>query len=505
MKRAWTDWALNPSLFAIAHKKVLVMQSYKKAVEALQHDEDMAEAFEMLRESTVRSWYVPRTFQLKESWLKRWEDGADHRPRSGRPSIMSSHPMVEAYVTDAIINIRAGGGTVNSLIVRAFFRGYCRLKNPELLRNQKLGRRWCRWWLNQKFPQWTYKKVTTSGQKVPADAKEQIEAMGKRVAAAAAKYNITEPCFIINWDQTAVLLQQASHYTMADKKEKSVAGTGKEEKRQITAVVASTLNGDLLPLQLIFTGQDKNKKQEKAVPEINPVMQRRIEGWHLTQTYNHWSSLQSMKDYIKKIISPFVRMKGKELKLKAQPHAVLILDCWSVHTSVDFRAWMKETYPHFHLVYVPAGCTGLAQPADVILQRPLKAGIVNAYSYWMATAIHLLIKNGAAPNELKVSTGMVALKPLLVEWVWSSWRNLKDKTELIKKGWGKCGLGEVLEPTKQVEGLKFIADNAQRAADLAKEEAEPAIVVEEDDSDVEDETDESEDADVENTLAACLE
>ena len=43
-------------------------------------------------------------------------------------------------------------------------------------------------------------------------------------------------------------------------------------------------------------------------------------------------------------------------------------------------------------------------------QRPLKAGIVNAYSYWMAGQIHLLIKNDAAPNELRVDTGMVALK-----------------------------------------------------------------------------------------------
>ena len=34
---------------------------------------------------------------------------------------------------------------------------------------------------------------------------------------------------------------------------------GLEEKRQITAVVASTLNGELLPLQLIFQGQDTKR------------------------------------------------------------------------------------------------------------------------------------------------------------------------------------------------------------------------------------------------------
>ena len=157
-KRAWTDWSLNPSLFTIAHNKVQSMQSYARAVDALQHEEAMAGAFAMLRESTVRSWYVRKTFQLKDSWVRRWQKGASHLPRSGRPSVLSAHPMLEAYVIDAVISIRAGGGTVNSLIVRAFFRAYCRVREPALLKKLRLSRRWCRWWLNQKFPQWDLQK-----------------------------------------------------------------------------------------------------------------------------------------------------------------------------------------------------------------------------------------------------------------------------------------------------------------------------------------------------------
>ena len=33
---------------------------------------------------------------------------------------------------------------------------------------------------------------------------------------------------------------------------------------------------------------------------------------------------------------------------------------------------MKENYPFIKLVFVPGGCTGNFQPADVVLQRPLK-------------------------------------------------------------------------------------------------------------------------------------
>ena len=97
------------------------------------------------------------------------------------------------------------------------------------------------------------------------------------------------------------------------------------------------------------------------------------------------------------------------------------------------------------------------------------------------------------------------MKPLLVEWVYESWKSLTEKQELIRKGWAKCGLGEVLDAKKQVEGLKFVAENAQQLEELAQEE-EPAVVgLDEEESDVEDEADASEDADAETTLKACAE
>jgi hypothetical protein len=110
----------------------------------------MAGVFDKLRESTVRSWYVPKTFILKEKVEKRWKEGAGHQARSGRPSMMSKHPEVETYVIDAITGIRAAGGTINSVVISSFFRGFIRFKAPALLQEHKLSRRWCRWWFIQK-------------------------------------------------------------------------------------------------------------------------------------------------------------------------------------------------------------------------------------------------------------------------------------------------------------------------------------------------------------------
>ena len=50
-------------------------------------------------------------------------------------------------------------------------------------------------------------------------------------------------------------------------------------------------------------------------------------------------------------------------------HAIVQIDVYSVHRGAPFRQFMRERYPHMHLVFIPAGCTGVAQVADTILNR----------------------------------------------------------------------------------------------------------------------------------------
>ena len=409
------------------------------------------------------------------------------RLREGRPPILDLHPDITEYVVDAITNVRAAHGTINSLIIRSFFRGYINAKYPQLLRQQSFSRRWCRKWLALTLP-WSYKRGTTSGQKMPIDWEQQCQDMVKRVSAKAAQYNILHPCFIINWDQTGVHLMKASNATYADIKDKQVPMIGQDEKRQITAVVTSSLAGDLLPLQLIFTGQDANKKQQKAVPTLNVVTTARTRDWHLTQTKNHWSSLESMKDFIRAIINPYVAAKGREHGVHV-PHCVLLLDCWSVHTSKAFRDWMARSYPRYHLVYVPAGCTGKAQPADVGLQRPFKHAITNAFTNWLSDQIHYTVKGGKAPSEVKIDTRLSTLKPLLVDWTWHSWIKLRDKKELIIDTWAKCGLAEVLVAAQQVEAMRYIM--AQPEQVLGVEEDAQIMDSEDEDGDEDEEEEEA--------------
>jgi hypothetical protein len=39
--------------------------------------------------------------------------------------------------------------------------------------------------------------------------------------------------------------------------------------------------------------------------------------------------------------------------LQGDAHAVVLLDCWSVHKSAEFLGWMRENHPNLHLVFIP--------------------------------------------------------------------------------------------------------------------------------------------------------
>lgn len=178
------------------------------------------------------------------------------------------------------------------------------------------------------------------------------------------------------------MLVPATHYTYSTKGEINTSIQSLDDKRQVTAVMAVTFNGEFLPLQLLFGGQDTNRNVKKSVPNIeDPAVLAKISDYHLTQTKSHWSTLDCMKDYIRSIIVPFVTKKARLHNLQTEnPHKILVLDCWKVQKSKDFLDWMQENYPHFYLAFVPARCTGELQPCDVLIQRTFKAEIAAAYN-----------------------------------------------------------------------------------------------------------------------------
>ena len=104
---------------------------------------------------------------------------------------------------------------------------------------------------------------------------------------------------------------------MEQKGSKRVEIVGLSDKRMITAVVASTLSGDMLPVQLIYDGKtDRCHPQGVKFPS----------DWNITHSDNHWSTNKTMEEYADIILIPYVNRVKKEQKLPKRQKSLVILD-----------------------------------------------------------------------------------------------------------------------------------------------------------------------------------
>jgi len=108
--------------------------------------------------------------------------------------------------------------------------------------------------------------------------------MAFRVAALYLMHSVPD-CVVVNSDQTGVHLKPFLERTYEVKGAKQVLSLGKEDKRQFTVLGSVTVDGVLLPLQVVFQG-----KTGRVLPMNAAAVIAALEGWHLTHNANHWST-----------------------------------------------------------------------------------------------------------------------------------------------------------------------------------------------------------------------
>ena len=141
-------------------------------------------------------------------------------------------------------------------------------------------------------------------------------------------------------------------------------------------------------------------------------------------------------------------------------NALSLFDCWKVHKSVEFREWLKKEYPKYHFLFIPANCTTVIQPADVlILQRPFKHNVSNKFTNWSTEQIVSQL-NDDEEARIRLPTNLGTLKPLIVKWTIESWLELKEQKQMIREGWFELGFNKIFDPEFQLEALKAAASNS---------------------------------------------
>lgn len=429
--RTYTSW-LTSEWFPFIHDAVQRERSLRGAVRNLQQRFPRLEGqhqgvFDSLGHGTLQRWYemgsdgVPL---LRDAFRRFLPSNRAEQPvcgGNGRRSFWDRHPNVTTEIRATLSRMRDAGVPLGRPLVKWVIAGLCSkhgIDNPPLS-TYSVGE------FARNIMFWSWRARNTTAEKLPDDWREQGRLMARRIAALMQLSNIP-PTNVVNIDQTGIVLIPASTHTYEQRGAVRVAIIGAEEKRQITAVIGSSLAGDMLPLQLIFEGKTERCRPPHTLDTL-------AAGFHLTNSDNHWSTLETMKDYVNFVLDPWRRKAGNDAEM------VLLLDAWSVHRSKEFRDWMDAQHKRIHLVFVPANCTSMLQVADVALNRPFKASIRKSFNEWAASIVAARITSGELPS-LKSHFGIKELRPLVLQWTLAAWQHLSStKGKLITlHGWQRC-------------------------------------------------------------------
>lgn len=403
-------------------------------------------AFDRLRASTLRNWFdkdgnlEPRAARVIESG-----NPSINSIGKGRPDVLLKHPDIVREIKNSLEIQRNSGAAIAASIAKSIIIGTIEAKNKKLLKTfggpLGISDKYVRYFL-YKVLGWTRRRGTTACQKLPANWKQQQRDFTYQLAYVINAYKIPPEC-IVNSDQTAVHLVPGGNFTYAPRGSDSVPILGADDKRQFTTNLASTASGIVLPPQAIFEG-----KTPRCHPQ-DPLIKARAKasGCHITQSPNHWSNTVTMCEYADNIIGPYLNNRK----------GVWLLDCFAAHRSKEFRDHMAAKHANIIILYIPANCTSVLQPADIFQNRPMKHHIKTSFQYYLVQEVShgRMKKFNPQPTSIDIDTGAAKMKNLWLQWVLDANQYMSEKKDTVIKGWQKSGLLQAFDPIIQAEAREL--------------------------------------------------
>ena len=201
---------------------------------------------------------------------------------------------LDKQVQDYITYMHSTGTAVNIAVVIACAEGILLHEAPDLLSRVNLNKGWAQYVLQRMG---FVKRKATSKAKITVEDFAQIKAEFLLEVQQVITMDEIPPELIINFDQTGLNVVPVSDWTMEAAGSKRVEVAGKDDKKQLTALLTGLLTGDFLPPQIIYQGITT-----RCLPNYDF-----IEKWHITYSINHWSNETTIKEYLDNVLLPYVK------------------------------------------------------------------------------------------------------------------------------------------------------------------------------------------------------
>ena len=292
--------------------------------------------------------------------------------KRGRPLMLGED--IDKQLQLYLQKVRDQGGVITASVVVAAARGILlsndRSKLVEFGGHIELSRQWAYSVLaRMKFVR---RKATTSKSKhTPANFEQLKESFLNDVVSVVTMEEIP-PQLILNWDQTGIHLVPASSWTLDKRGYKRVEIKGVNDKRQITAVFCGSLTGDFLPIQVIYKGKTNRCHPKFAFPS----------NWHVTHSPKHWSTEETMVQYIEHIIIPCVE---KQREMLGDKPALVIMDNFKGQVTTKINDLLEAN--NIHVCLLPPNTTDTLQTMDISVNKPAKNYLKRRFEQWYSDEV----------------------------------------------------------------------------------------------------------------------
>ena len=387
-----------------------------------------------LKENTVRDWVKAYSRELGRKRTST-EIGDDlvvtelPGKKRGRPFLLGE--KIDSEVQTIIRSMRDNGAVVNTSIAFATATGVVNKREKSLLKQNggslELTKNWAKSIL---YRMGFVKRRGNTKAKVTVEHFEALKSQFLFNIKATVEMQEIPPEPIINWDQTGIKIVPVSSWTMKKRGAKRVEIAGVDDKRQITAVFATTLIGEFLPFQLIYKGTTR---------ACLPAGSTFPSDWNVTYTPNWWSNEETMKLYVEEIIVPYVQQKSEQLSLDDDHPELDIFDVFKGQCTDEVLKILKDNY--IEHVLVPANCTDRLQPLDISVNKPAKEFLRGKFQEWYASQIADQIdKQDTHQVDLRLSI----MKPLGARWLVALYDHICANPTFIVNGFTKAGILGIL-------------------------------------------------------------
>jgi len=149
-------------------------------------------------------------------------------------------------------------------------------------------------------------------------------------------------------------------------------------------------------------------------------------GWHLTHSLNHWANEFTTKDYIQKIINPYLMKKHEELHLASNHCALCIFDNFKGQLTDDMLQLLEDSFID---VFVPPNCTNRLQPLDLSVNKSAKDFLKRKFWEWYSDEIINQKEEGSTLRP--VTFPMHVMKPLGLQWLKDFYAYMKNNADIV--------------------------------------------------------------------------